>query len=84
MSRLPNFAVLAVGGVGVAVQVDVVDAALSVFFAWALPVAAGLLLLGWLAREAWDIARDWDWMGPPDIGPMRRRQTAETGEETLR
>lgn len=81
MSRAPDVAALAVVAVGVAIQAPAAERALSTFFAWALPVAGGLLLLGWLGREAWHAARDWAVFGPPDLRPLRQRKTRIEREE---
>lgn len=59
---------------GVGVSWEAVDAALSRFFAIALPVVGGLALLVWLVREAWSAWEDWQVLGPPDLGPLRRRR----------
>lgn len=80
MSRAGDVAALAVVVVGAAVQVPAVDRVLSHFFAWALPVFAGLALLGWLAREAGGAVRDRHWMGPPARPARRRRREREDVE----
>lgn len=79
-SHAPTVAALVVVAVGVLVQIDAVDWFLSRLFAYALPVAGGLLLLLALAREAWGWVQDWRWMGPPDLTPWRRKREKQAGE----
>ena len=55
---------------------------LSTVFGWLFAAVAVALLLGWLAVEVRDMVMDWHWMGPPDLGPLRRRwEDREVREE---